>query len=123
MTTVRTAGRNLPCAGGGYFRLTAIPRCSAPACDMSIELKAACGVFYFHPWEIDPGQPRVAGSGWKSHAAALHQSRIAWPGGSIVCCGDFAWDRMDAVFADLLTGTPATNAAEPQRETRATIPA
>ena len=43
------------------------------------------GIFYFHPWEIDPGQPRVAGCGWKSrfrHYTNL--SRMA--GGSIGCC-------------------------------------
>jgi hypothetical protein len=23
-------------------------------------------VFYLHPWEVDPGQPRVAGARWRS---------------------------------------------------------
>ena len=90
---------------------------------MSIELKARRGVFYFHPWEIDPGQPRVAGlpAGNRSLRHSINLRRMA--GRLDRLLGDFAWDRMDAVFADLLTGTPATDAAEPQRETRATMPA
>ncbi len=58
MTTVRLGGRNLPCAGGGYFRLmpyalfrTLLRRFN--------RMDAASGVFYFHPWEVDPGQPRI----------------------------------------------------------------
>ncbi len=52
------AGRNVPWAGGGYFRLYPYPLFKAGA-----RLIARRGVynFYLHPWEIDPGQPRVTG--------------------------------------------------------------
>lgn len=51
-------GKRIPCAGGGYFRLLpyALTRSLLKRCN-------AAGrpfVFYLHPWEVDPGQPRVA---------------------------------------------------------------
>ena len=60
-STVRLGAMNLPVGGGGYFRLLpyawtrwAIARVNAD------ERKPA--VFYLHPWEIDPDQPRLHGS-------------------------------------------------------------
>jgi polysaccharide deacetylase family protein (PEP-CTERM system associated) len=60
-STVRLAGVNLPVGGGGYFRLLpywwtkwGISRVNGA------EGRAA--VFYLHPWEIDPDQPRLPGS-------------------------------------------------------------
>jgi polysaccharide deacetylase family protein (PEP-CTERM system associated) len=57
-STVRIAGMNLPVAGGGYFRLFpygwtrwGIRRVN--------EAERQPVVFYCHPWEIDPGQPRL----------------------------------------------------------------
>jgi len=100
MTTVRLGGRNLPCAGGGYFRLM-------PYALFRILLRrfnrmdAASGVFYFHPWEIDPDQPRIR--------AASRMSRFrhtvnlpAMQGRLERLLRDFAWDRMDRVFASVL---------------------
>ncbi len=66
MTTVRLFGRNWPCSGGGYFRLlpyALFRRGAVAGCNRG---EGQPGIFYFHPWEIDPGQPRVAGAGWKS---------------------------------------------------------
>jgi polysaccharide deacetylase family protein (PEP-CTERM system associated) len=58
-STVRLLGKNLPMAGGGYFRLLpygwtrwGIARVNR------VEKKAA--IFYLHPWEIDPDQPRMS---------------------------------------------------------------
>ena len=53
-------GRNWPAGGGGYFRLLpyAVSRWSIRRVNDVDEQPA---IFYFHPWEIDPGQPRVAG--------------------------------------------------------------
>jgi peptidoglycan-N-acetylglucosamine deacetylase len=54
----------LPWGGGGYFRL--IP---FSIFNMGINWildKEMTYVFYFHPWEIDPGQPKVSGSSWLS---------------------------------------------------------
>ena len=58
MTTVRLGGRNLPCSGGGYFRLLPYSLFRAGLQRFNSRDHAS-GIFYTHPWEIDPGQPRV----------------------------------------------------------------
>jgi peptidoglycan-N-acetylglucosamine deacetylase len=59
--TVRFAGRNLPAAGGGYLRM--LPMWYTRWALRRISRKEGrASVVYFHPWEIDPGQPRLAGS-------------------------------------------------------------
>ena len=72
MTTVRLMGRNWPCSGGGYFRLlpTALYRAGLGRVNQHDEQP---GIFYFHPWEIDPGQPRIRECRLEVAAAALHQ--------------------------------------------------
>ena len=50
-------GRRVTCAGGGYFRL--LPYAWSRWCLGRHDDAAA--TFYFHPWEVDPGQPRVPG--------------------------------------------------------------
>ena len=59
VTTVELAGRRMAAGGGGFFRLLpyafsnwAISRVNG------VDRRPA--IFYFHPWEIDPGQPRIA---------------------------------------------------------------
>ncbi len=56
LTTADVAGVRIPAAGGGYFRLY-------PYWLSRFLLKRACsdkpGIFYLHPWEIDPTQPRI----------------------------------------------------------------
>jgi hypothetical protein len=58
-STTRVAGVNLPIAGGGYFRLLpyAWTRWGIGRVNR-VERKPV--VFYVHPWELDPGQPRLA---------------------------------------------------------------
>ena len=59
------------------------------------------GIFYFHPWEIDAAQPRIADCGWKSrirHYTNLHRM----PARLRRVLSAFAWDRMDRVYAPLL---------------------
>lgn len=98
VTTVRLGGQKLPCGGGGYFRLL-------PYATFKWALRRVNGgdrrpgVFYFHPWEIDPGQPRVAGVNFKSrfrHYVNLH--RMEAKIGRLL--DDFRWSRMDRVFLD-----------------------
>ena len=55
-------------------------------------------MFYFHPWEIDPGQPRVAGVSARTrfrHYLNLHRMERRLDR----LLEDFRWDRMDRVFA------------------------
>jgi polysaccharide deacetylase family protein (PEP-CTERM system associated) len=60
-STVRIAGTNLPVAGGGYFRLLpyAWTRWGIARLNRRENRPA---IFYLHPWEIDPEQPRLPGS-------------------------------------------------------------
>jgi len=96
MTTVRLMGRNLPCSGGGYFRLMpyAIAR-RAIALVNKREHQPA--VFYFHPWEVDPAQPRPSGISAKTRFRHyLNLGRMAGRLGELL--SDFAWERMDRVY-------------------------
>jgi polysaccharide deacetylase family protein (PEP-CTERM system associated) len=109
MTTLRLGGRNLPCAGGGYFRLMpyALFRLALRHVHRS---EGMPGVFYFHPWEIDPGQPRVSAA--PRRARFRHYVNIARMEARLQnLLRDFAWDRMDRVFADHLppgSGAPSS---------------
>ena len=60
VATIRMLSKNLPAGGGGYFRLLpyAVSRWSIRRIN-TVDRKPA--MFYFHPWELDPDQPRVAG--------------------------------------------------------------
>jgi len=101
MTTLRLRGHNLPCAGGGYFRLLpyAVFRRMLAAFNRA---EANGGMFYTHPWEVDPGQPRIAGASRLSRLRHyLNLGRTA-PRLELLL-RDFAWGRMDQVFPELVT--------------------
>ena len=55
--TLRRLGVNLPAAGGAYFRL--LPYGLVAAGLRDAERRGVAGTFYIHPWEVDPGQPRL----------------------------------------------------------------
>lgn len=59
---VATCGKlRLAVSGGGYFRL--YPRRFSEFCLGRINSRSACPfMFYIHPWEVDPDQPRLSGS-------------------------------------------------------------
>jgi hypothetical protein len=60
------------------------------------------GIFYFHPWEIDAEQPRIAGAGWRSRLR--HYTNLSRMRGDVdLLLRDFAWGRMDQVYASILT--------------------
>jgi polysaccharide deacetylase family protein (PEP-CTERM system associated) len=65
ITTLSLAGRNIPIAGGGYFRLFpyALTRWGLRRINQGEQRPF---VFYLHPWELDPEQPRMVGAGFKS---------------------------------------------------------
>lgn len=89
-------GRNLPCAGGGYFRLLPLAY-SKWAMRRINQREQMPGVFYFHPWEIDPDQPKIDGISAKSrfrHYVNLHkfEHRLT------EMLRSFHWDRMDRIF-------------------------
>lgn len=96
ISTVRLAGRNLPVGGGGYFRLVpyAMFRWALNRLNRDDEMPA---VFYFHPWEVDPDQPRPPGLSAKTRFRHyLNLGRMERRLGTMLA--DFAWDRIDRVF-------------------------
>jgi polysaccharide deacetylase family protein (PEP-CTERM system associated) len=63
--TVEFAGRRWNCGGGGYFRLLPYPLFRAALRRFHKESRQP-SFFYFHPWEMDPEQPRITGLRAKS---------------------------------------------------------
>jgi len=96
VTTVRLGNQNLPCGGGGYFRLLPYGAFRWMLRRVN-EQDRQPGLFYFHPWEVDPGQPRVADAPLKSRFRHyLNLERMHDRLGRLL--GDFRWGRMDDVF-------------------------
>lgn len=96
ITTVRAFGRNLPAGGGGYFRLAPY-RLSQWAIERFNRTEARPAIFYMHPWEIDPEQPRVPGTSLKTrlrHYINLHRTEPRLR----ALLRDFRWGRVDQVF-------------------------
>ncbi|MBK1694736.1 polysaccharide deacetylase family protein [Chromatium weissei] len=98
ITTADFFGHRIPAGGGGYFRFFpywfsrfAIERVNSQDKESAL--------FYFHPWEIDPEQPKQTGINLKTrfrHYLNLHrtESRLRQ------LFTDFHWDRMDRIFLD-----------------------
>jgi polysaccharide deacetylase family protein (PEP-CTERM system associated) len=57
--TLRVCGVNLPVAGGGYFRLFPLGLMRAGLRQAGRAAGPNVAMLYFHPWEFDPGQPRL----------------------------------------------------------------
>ena len=98
VSTVRLRGRNLPAGGGGYFRL--MPYALSRWLLRRINSRdGQAGIFYFHPWELDPGQPRPPGLSARTRFRHyLNLGRMEARLGRLT--GDFAWDRMDRIFLE-----------------------
>ncbi len=107
MTTWRVRGQNIPCAGGGYFRLLpyALFRLLLRrAIQAHIPAAQTPAIFYLHPWEVDPDQPRVAGC--SRMARFRHYTNLSRTAARLQrLLGDFPWGRMDHAYADLLAGS------------------
>lgn len=96
ITTVRMMDRNFPAGGGGYFRFFpyAVSRFFINKVNRDDQQS---GIFYFHPWEVDPGQPRQTGVGFKTsfrHYVNLDRMETRLR----ALTRDFKWDRMDRIF-------------------------
>lgn len=98
ISTLSLFNRNLPSGGGGYFRLLPYG-VSRWALRRIAEKEMQPVIFYFHPWEIDPDQPRISGISFRSrfrHYVNLH----AMEGRLRAVLRDFQWGRMDQVFLE-----------------------
>lgn len=106
VTTLRVGERNYPSSGGGYFRLMpyALSRWMIRRVNAQDQAPA---IFYFHPWEIDAGQPRIPGIDAKTRFR--HYVNIARMEGKLqALLRDFRWGRMDEVFfGQTAAGAPA----------------
>jgi polysaccharide deacetylase family protein (PEP-CTERM system associated) len=96
MTTVQWFGGNFPCSGGGYFRLLPYTMSKLNMRRVNEHEHQPC-IFYFHPWEIDPEQPRQQNIDVKTRFR--HYTNLGRMEGRLKrLLRDFAWDRMDRVF-------------------------
>jgi polysaccharide deacetylase family protein (PEP-CTERM system associated) len=95
-STVQLFGRNLPAAGGGYFRLMPYALSRWLMRRVNQTDGQPC-MFYFHPWEIDPEQPRQIGISAKTRFR--HYVNLSRMEGRIAhLLRDFEWGRVDQVF-------------------------
>jgi hypothetical protein len=97
VTTATFAGRRLAAGGGGFFRV--LPYGFSRWAIRQVNRRdGRPAVFYFHPWEIDPDQPRVPNAPLKSKLR--HYTNLDGMAGKLrQLIGEFAWGRMDALAA------------------------
>ncbi|NQZ25352.1 MAG: DUF3473 domain-containing protein [Colwellia sp.] len=96
--TVRKNDRNTGIGGGGYFRLYPY-FLSKRRIDNYLSTEQQPYSFYFHPWEIDPEQPRVAGASVKSRLR--HYLNLSRMEAKVVrLLEDYQWDTMKSVYLD-----------------------
>jgi polysaccharide deacetylase family protein (PEP-CTERM system associated) len=96
LATISLFGIHLPCSGGGYFRLWPYAMSRWALRRINLQEGRPC-IFYVHPWELDPDQPRIGGISLKSrvrHYTNLNrvQERLR------LLLREFRWDRVDSVF-------------------------
>ena len=96
--------RRLAAGGGGFFRVLpyAFSRWAIGRINRADKMPA---MFYFHPWEVDPGQPREPGLAMKSRFR--HYTNLGRMADRLKrLVKDFAWDRVDRVYG-VQTGKPS----------------
>ena len=107
VSTVAVNGKNYPCGGGGWFRLYPYSL-SRLALNSIVEKENRPCVFYFHPWEIDPDQPRISGLPMKTKFR--HYVNLPKMEGKICSLlDDFKWGRMDEIYLKTPTLESLTN--------------
>ncbi len=95
-STARFLGRNIPVSGGGFFRLFPLIL-SKHFINSHQNNETFPYVFYFHPWELDPGQPRFRDAPFKArfrHYLNLEkfEARLS------ELLRNFKWGRMDEIY-------------------------
>jgi polysaccharide deacetylase family protein (PEP-CTERM system associated) len=106
LTTVPLLGLDLPCSGGGYFRLLPYG-VSRWALRRVNRRERRPFIFYLHPWEIDPKQPRITGLPLKSRLRHyVNLARVKERLRRLL--EEFRWDRVDKVFLADAAGWTAT---------------
>jgi polysaccharide deacetylase family protein (PEP-CTERM system associated) len=96
VSTLRLLAMNLPAGGGGYFRLMPYSLTRSVLRWVNTRDRQPA-IFYFHPWELDPEQPRVKAASPKTrfrHYVNLRHMR----GRIRRLLHDFHWGRVDEIF-------------------------
>lgn len=105
-TTLRIFDRNWPSSGGGFFRLLPY-RVSRWMIEQVNRVDRESAVFYFHPWEIDSGQPVIPGIDFRTRFRHyVNIGRMAQRLESLLV--DFRWGPMNQVFP--VSGLPGDGA-------------
>ncbi|PNQ76532.1 polysaccharide deacetylase family protein [Erythrobacter sp. SAORIC-644] len=96
VTTALLGKRRLAAGGGGFFRV--LPYSFTRWAIRQVNSDHRPAVFYFHPWEVDPDQPRVSNASVRSRLR--HYTNLSRMAGKLSdLLGDFAWGRMDELAA------------------------
>ena len=99
VTTLSLGGKTFPCGGGGFFRLYPYLLSKLALAHINRRERES-GIFYFHPWEIDPQQPRP-GVRLDLRTRIRHYLNLSRMENRIrALLRDFAWQRMDRIFLD-----------------------
>ncbi|MFN3457527.1 MAG: XrtA system polysaccharide deacetylase [Novosphingobium sp.] len=109
VTTAEVVGRRMAAGGGGFFRLLpyAVSRWAIRQVN---ERDGRPAAFYFHPWEIDPDQPRPPVAPLKSKLR--HYTNLDVMAAKLArLVREFRWGRMDEVAALEAARTPLSRAA------------
>lgn len=97
VTTVEVAGRRMAAGGGGFFRV--LPYAfSRWAISRTNRRDRRPAIFYFHPWEVDPGQPRVGDAPLRSRLRHYTNLSVMEPK-LLKLLRDHRWGRTDEVAA------------------------
>ncbi|CCA93030.1 XrtA system polysaccharide deacetylase [Novosphingobium sp. PP1Y] len=97
VTTATFAGRRLAAGGGGFFRVLPYGFSRWAIRQVNRE-EGRPAVFYFHPWEIDPDQPRVENAPLRSRLR--HYTNLDVMAGKLrQLIDEFSWGRMDDLAA------------------------
>ena len=105
VTTAMLGGRRVAAGGGGFFRVLPYSFSRWAIRQVSREEQRPA-IFYFHPWEIDPDQPRVPGAPMRSklrHYTGLDKMADKLR----ALTRDFAWGRMDKVVVSEAAQAPS----------------
>ena len=96
VTTAEFAGRRFAAGGGGFFRV--LPYALTRFAIRQVNAEGHPAAFYFHPWEVDPDQPRVAQAPLRSRLR--HYTNLSGMEAKLRrLAGEFEWGRMDALAA------------------------
>ncbi len=100
MTVCDVPFRRIPASGGGYFRL--LPYIFSKYLLKKGPIQAeAPGIFYMHPWEMDPGQPFIKEAPLLSRFRH-YTGQKQLPSKLKRLASDFKWGRMKDIYAPLL---------------------